>query len=500
MKMNIRMKIKSGAFVMAFVVMLVSSCNELTDGYSTDPVNITDPSVISTFKYLSGAQTNLIGAYEGDINRLAGMWTGHFSGEDRQYIGLGNYSVSGRDFNNEWAAIYSSVLKNTQIIKSKARVEKNYRVLGIAQVMDAMSLGLAADLWGDVPYSDALKYPVITQPKFDGQVAVYNSVQVLLDSAITNLALNVPNVLVPTTADIFFGGDADAWTAVANTLKARYYLHARDYANAAIYSDAASGIADASGNMMATHGTAYLQTFNLFYSFITYDRAGYMGANSYAPRLLDPAEANSRNNAKTNEEARLNFLYFPGGGLNFAALDYEPNVLCDFDWGSGAGYDGFFGCESSFPLVTFEENTLIRAEALIKSNDFAGALDALNELRAYYATGGHVNPGYTDDYEFQYDAYDAADFAPGGIENAGTLTANAALLREIIEERYVTLTGQLEGFNDVRRTNNLLGIPVRPGNATLPLRLLYPQSELNTNQNVPEVGLFEATPVNKTTY
>ncbi len=104
------------------------------------------------------------------------MWTGHFSGEDRQYIGLGNYSVSGRDFNGQWAAIYSSVLKNTQIIKSKARVEKNYRVLGIAQVMDAMSLGLAADLWGDVPYQEALKYPVIAEPKFDGQVTVYNKV------------------------------------------------------------------------------------------------------------------------------------------------------------------------------------------------------------------------------------------------------------------------------------------------------------------------------------
>ncbi len=485
---------------MAFVLMLASSCNELTDGYSTDPVNITDPSVISTFKYLSGAQTNLIGAYEGDVNRVVGMWTGHFSGEDRQYIGLGNYSVSGRDFNGQWAAIYSSVLKNTQIIKSKARVEKNYRVLGIAQVMDAMSLGLAADLWGDVPYQEALKYPVITEPKFDGQATVYNSVQVLLDSAIANLALNVPNVLNPTAADIFFGGDPDAWTAVANTLKARYYLHARDYTNAAIYSDPSNGISDATGNMMATHGTAYLQTFNLFYSFITYDRAGYMGANAFAPRLLDPTEANSRNNAKTNEEARLNYLYFPGGGLNFASIAYEPNVLCDFDWGSGAGYDGFFGCESSFPLVTFEENALIRAEALIKSNDFAGALDALNELRAYYATGGHLSQGYVDDYGLQYDAYDASDFAPGGIENGDNVTANAALLREILEERYITLTGQLEGFNDVRRTNNFLGLPVRPGNASLPLRLLYPQSELNTNQNVPEVGLFEATPVNKTAY
>ncbi len=497
--MNKKLYIKTGTLVTALVLAL-ASCNELTDGYSTDPVNITDPSVISTFKYLSGAQTNLIGAYEGDVNRLVGMWTGHFSGEDRQYIGLGNYSVSGRDFNGEWAAIYSAVLKNTQIVKSKARVEKNHRVLGIAQVMDAMSLGLAADLWGDVPYSDALKYPIVTEPKFDAQASVYSNVQLILDSAINNLALPVPNVLVPTAADIFFGGDPGSWTAVAHTLKARYYLHARDYTNAAIHSAPGTGITAASGNMMATHGTAYLQTFNLFYSFITYDRAGYMGANSYAPRLLDATEAGNRNNAKTNEEARLNFFYFPGGGLNFASIAYEPNVLCDYDWGSGAGYDGFFGCESSFPMVTFEENMLIQAEALSKSNDFAGALTALNQLRAYYNTGGHVNPGYAADFGLNYAPYTAADFAPGGMENPNNLADNTALLTEILEERYITLTGQLEGFNDVRRTGNFLKLSVRPGNPSLPLRLLYPQSELNTNRNVPSVTLFEATPINTTTY
>lgn len=498
--MRNRIKILSGSLVVAFTLGMVSSCKDLTDDFSTDPVNITDPSVISTFKYLSGAQTSLIGAYEGDVNRLVGMWTGHFSGEDRQYIGLGNYSVSGRDFNGEWAAIYSSVLKNTQIIKSKCHIEKNYRVLGIAQVMEAMCFGLAADLWGDVPFAEALQYPAIASPKFDTQASVYAGVQVLLDSAIGNFQLEVPTVLEPDDADIFFGGDPDAWTAAANTLKARYYLHTRDYANA--IASAADGIGTATDNMMATHGTAYLQTFNLFYSFITYDRAGYLGANSLAPRLLDPSAPESRNNAKTNEEARLNFLYFPGGGLNIAAIDYEPNVLCDFDWGSGDDYQGFFGCDAPFPLVTFEENALILAEASIKANDFAGALDALNTLRAYYATGAHVRDGYAADFPPQYDDYDAADFAPGGMENEdGNLTANNALLREILEERYITLTGQLEGFNDVRRTGNLVGVPIKAGATSIPARLLYPQSELNTNKNVPTgKGLFDPTTANATAY
>jgi hypothetical protein len=153
-------------------------------------------------------------------------------------------------------------------------------------------------------------------------------------------------------------------------------------------------------------------------------------------------------------------------------------------------------------MVTYEENVLILAEALIKSNDFTGALDALNGYRAYLDAGGYWSPAYQADYEHLYLPYDASDFAPGGMENADGITANEALLREIVEERYITLTAQLEVYNDVRRTNNLLGIPVKAGNTTIPLRLLYPQSELNTNTNVPSegVGLFEATPVNKTPY
>lgn len=490
------LSIKSAVFV-ASAMMLATGCNDLTEGYSTDPVNITDESVIATDAFLTGAQVGLIGAYEGDQNRLTGMWSGYFSGEDRQYIGLGNYGVSGRDFNGEWAAIYASVLKNTQIVKSRSNAASNYRALGIAQVMEAMAYGLAADLWGDVPFSEAVKYPAITEPKFDPQASVYASVQVLLDSAIANLARPVP-AAYQASPDIFFEGDDVAWTKVANTLKARYYLHARDYTNAVTYAD--MGIDDASGNMMALHGEVYLQSFNLFYSFITYDRPGYMGANSFAPRLLDETDPLSRDNAKTKEAARLNYYYFPGGGLNFASISYEPNVLWDSDWGSGEGYDGFFGAVTPFPMVTFEENALIRAEALAKSNDFAGALASLNQLRSYYNTGAHVGTGYAADYDFLYEDYLITDFAPGGIENADGIAPIDALLREILEERYVTLIGQLEGFNDIRRTGNALGVPVKVGSPTIPQRLLYPQSELNTNPNVPTAGLFEATPLNNTQY
>lgn len=478
--------------------LLFTACNDLTDGFSTDPVNITDESQITTDKFLSGVEVSLIGIYEGDINRLTGMWTGHFSGEDRQYIGMGNYAVTGRESNTEWAGVYSSVLKNVQIIKSRSRKEGNTGMLAIAQTVEAMTIGLAADLWGDVPYSEALQYPKIAEPKFDPQLEVYGKVQVLLDSAIENFALPYSNALRTRTAaaDIFFAGNETRWIATANTLKARYYLHTRDYANAELYAE--SGIASVADNMMAEHGTSYLQNFNLFYSFLAYDRAGYMAGNGFAARLLDPASENSRNNAKTTEDARFNYFYIDFGDgtydVNFANADDEVYYL-DSD------YDGYFTMYASFPMVTFEENALTLAEARMKQDDFAGALAALNSHRQYLNQGTFWNVGYNE-FDFNYADYEEGDFEPNGIENQDGVTKEEALLREILEERYVTLVGQLEAFNDVRRTDNYLGIPVKPGSPSIPQRLIYAQAESNANKNVPTtgVGLFEKTPVNKTPY
>ena len=92
-----------------------------------------------------------------------------------------------------------------------------------------------------------------------------------------------------------------------------------------------------------------------------------------------PTAAEYRGNAKTDEEARFNYMYVPGGALGYASV-YELNIQCDFDgWVASADDNGFFGGTTAFPLVTFEENKLILAEANSRGDNFSGALTALNE-------------------------------------------------------------------------------------------------------------------------
>ncbi len=137
---------------------------------------------------------------------------------------------------------------------------------------------------------------------------------------------------------------------------------------------------------------------------------------------------------------------------------------------------GIYYATSNYDLVTYVENELIMAECQSRLGDNAKALEHLNNVRTY---NNNMYGGF--------DAYDLADFGPGQIEDGADQTA--ALLSEILEEKYVSLFGQIETFSDMRRTNNALGIPLNQGTTQHPARYLIPQSEINANgANVPANG------------
>ncbi len=488
-------KIQINIYLFSVILLFfASSCKKVVENINIDPNN---PTSAPYSLVLNGAEVAGILIYEGNLARIAGMFSRSFTGVDRQYVSLNNYNSSSVDYNDTWDGLYATVLTQEKTVAAQAALVNDKTTVGIAQVLMAQGFGLAADLWGDVPFSevgDPAKYPT---PKFDAQADVYKGVQLLLDSAIINLSAKVGNG--PGTKDIYFGGNASKWLKVAYTLKARFSLHTKDYAGAIV--NAGKGISDAANNMVDPHGQSYLIDFNVYYSFLSYDRPGYMNAEgAIAPAYLDSTNTLYKGNSKTDETARFEFYYQQQ--LNSNGLD--PNVLVSFDWGNPADQDGFFGASTPFPLVTFEENQLILAEAYIKSSsDVTNALAALNSHRAYLNTGANINSGYLADGS-QYLPYVIADFAPGGIVNptSAGLTQSNALLTEILKEKYVTLIGQIEQFNDVRRTHNFLKIPPTTGN-NLPQRFLYPQDEINTNPNTPKLSagdLFTVTTVNSTPY
>lgn len=127
---------------------------------------------------------------------------------------------------NSWTGYYD-ILRNNQFVYEKA-VASNFPLHeGIALVMKSLMFGLLTDLYGDVPYSDALKSDQggnqYTFPKFDSQQSVYDSILSNLEKANSLLSETSFNSSTG-PADIFYGGDAGKWRKFANSLALRYYM------------------------------------------------------------------------------------------------------------------------------------------------------------------------------------------------------------------------------------------------------------------------------------
>lgn len=470
------MKKYLASFLLILAVAGLFSCKKEVEGFNTDPNNPLDAEAITM---LTGVEVGNINIQEGELARIVGMWNGYFAGQQQQYLSFHQYLIIARNFDDSWQRIFSGVVKNNRLMRQKAYQTNNRRLVGVSQVIEANVMGTATALWGDVPFVQVANetYP---NPKYDPQSEVYANIQQLLDSAIQNFASTA--FVDFSVQDIYFAGNMTRWAQTAHTLKARYYMHTREYAKA--LASAQNGINTAANNWVSPHFATGKGAYNMYYQFFAQDRTGWLDANgTLAPALVNPANTRYRGNAKTIERSRFNYVFSSATNPNYTA-------------------NGFFGQTASFPLATYAENLLILTEAETRVNGFTAGLTRLNNYRAYMNTGGYIGAAYLIAGNYKYDPYVAADFAAGGMENATAIAQDRALLREIMEERYLTFIGQIEGFNDLRRVFKEadIRVPVAPNTGTqIPQRYLYPQVEVDLNSSTPNPipSLVTPTPVNQ---
>ncbi len=419
----------------------IVSCS-FTDGINESPNDFTDsPGTL----LIGQASLEVIKLSESQSSRASGIFTDQFTGSDRQYVSLNKYLTTAGDYDDDWYDLYVYGLAQAQLAEQKAKEGGNKILVGVAQIHKAFLFGEAAALWGDVPYTEALDEVKFPMPKYDKQSFVLAEVQKLLDNAISNVGDIAVSSLYG--SPIFVSNEA-TWKEIAHSLKARYYLVAKNYPKA--LQEAKKGISSSSKDWLASHSNAS-GSKNMYFQFAAEQREGYLTANnSYLYRLVTGEVTRKLATPGDAERAKA---YFAGSNLN-------------------TGTDGYFAVDASFPIVTYVETKLIEAEAAARTGE--DALSAFNAVR--------------DELKKVY----------GGDFPHSSSTGNDLLL-EILEEKYISLIGSLQVFHDVRRTKNAIGVPIKGTGATkIPQRFLYSQSEINSNKNMPAiVDLFEETEVNK---
>ena len=428
-------------------LLVTTGCRQFLDSKNLRS-NPNDPSTASTGPLFTGAQSNLYSQVEGQLGRTVALWMESFSGQASPFNNLSLYSYGADDYLNNWSRVYGGGgLIDLRTIEQRSLAVGDSIFAGQAIVLEAMQVSLAADIWGDVPYAQAAQPSVYKTPKFQAQQTVYDSLLAALAQATVYLgASGVTNAGAQgfdNLSGVANSTDASSppifWTAVANTLRARIFMHLAARLGPSAYDSAAvaalAGIRDSTGasDFTSVHGTTAV-TANIWSDF----QSIYAGDLVAASTIIGIMNADN--------DPRLPAYWTQGDSSTYFGV---PPAVPPTDPAQVSNLSATRSAQAfPQPMVTYAENQLILAEAECQMGNDSAAIRYLNgERRA-----------------------------------AGASPITTLSLQAIMNEKYVALFQNPEVWNDWKRT----GFPTLVGSP--PRRLTYPISEREANPNTPADG------------
>lgn len=433
-----------------------------------------DPTEVTPALLLANIEVATFANFGGQLARQTQMLVQQAAGttEGSQTTEIMNYNITELTNENEWGVIYNGVLMNGKILVNDFG-DANPHYAGIAKVIMAMNLGSATDLWGDVPYSDALNgLDGNLTPSYDTQQQLLddsnpNSLFALLDDAISDLQQPPSaNAFFPGAEDFVYGGDVSLWIKAAYSLKARYYNRLSEIdgpgSAAKALTALTSAISSSTENAMMKFGTGG-NSQNQWYA---YEQA--------RPQYIKMGEFFVDSLVSTNDP-RLPFYADQDTSGNYSGT---PKDMIDQTYTSDIG-DYLSTVDASIPLISYSEMKFIEAEAQLRAGSPGDAATAHNDaiMTSVTAVTGVAAP---------------ATF----VTTYASETGVSITQEKIMYQKYVALFGQIEVYNDFRRTG-FPNITPTPGAQTsvIPVRLVIPQNERLYNPNAASFVLPLTEPV-----
>ena len=215
---------------LVFSVLLLTSCADDITDINVNP-NGVDPNVVHPNLVLSSVMSAtgkmIVGdSYSSGVG-VAMQHTQRDSWSDNNYESLGAGDFDG----------YYNTLRNAELAYQRALELDSEFYIGVSMILKAQLFGMAADFYGDVPYSEALKGGLevdpIIKPAYDSQEMVYKGVitDLLAAAAILNKG-NAYYTDANAQQDLYFDGEAESWVRFANSLALRYYMRFSEKDNA----------------------------------------------------------------------------------------------------------------------------------------------------------------------------------------------------------------------------------------------------------------------------
>lgn len=456
----------------------LQSCKESFFDVNTTPNNPTSvpPTVLLTTVEYDAAFTS-----SNDLDRIAEVFMQHVAGVGNQVQAYDIYNIRGAS-DNQWnGELYAGLLINAQqIINQNQTNSPSYA--GIAKILKAYGFSIVTNMWGDVPYSQALQGTTTLSPRLDKQQDIYlgNSslgVQSLFDLVKEGLAdLDKPNPGVkPGTDDVVYGGDLTKWKRLGNTMLMKFaiIIDRKDPATAktmfeAALASTAGVINDNSLDFQVGFGTDNGKQ-NPIYSFNYVNRStDGMASQRFIDTLTlykDPRIARFYTTAASPVGTYVGFNN--GSGSAAPALAnrsrYGPYLI---------GASG----EAPIRMITNFQRAFMQAEAVL-------LLGVAGNAQTFYQEGIRTSMLKTGISAANIDVYFAAN--PSIVTLSGS---PANQLRQVMTQKWIANFGiGLEAYDDYRRTGypNLSQVLNPAGDdGTRPVRLPYTDNEIQRNPSI----------------
>ncbi|NOZ48059.1 MAG: SusD/RagB family nutrient-binding outer membrane lipoprotein [Chlorobi bacterium] len=447
------------------------SCTKNFEEYNTDKKS---PTVVDGEFLVSNAQKELVDQISStnvnlNIWKLVSQyWT------ETTYTDEANYDIVNRTIpDNIFSVYYRQVLKpldeakkiisdkeTDQFVFTEASKTNELMIIKLIEVYCYHNL---VNMFGDVPYTDAINIDIIS-PKYDDAATIYADLLTQIDNAVAAFTVGAPNYIG--SADLFYGGDVSAWIKFAQSLKLKIAINLADVnptvAQTNVEAAVAAGVfTSAADNALMQYEGSSPNTNTLYEDLVLSGRSDFVAANTIVD-LMD--------------------------GLNDPRMDYYFTYKIDTSGNGDMAYlGGNYGYSSAYPSYSHINDA-------IQAPDFPGILMTYSEIQFYIAEAAERGWSVGQTAQAAYEEAITASFAFWGaplgtyLTDAGvdyTAAADQAARMDLIgTQAYISFyTRGFVAYTEYRRFD-VPQMNVAPSAATggpVPTRFTYPVNEQTLN-------------------
>jgi hypothetical protein len=466
---------KKKYLILMVLVASLASCTDKFEEFNTDGKS---PTIVPGESLFTNAQKQLsdqVSSTEVNLNvwkLFSQYWT------ETTYTNEATYDIINRTIaDNTYRQYYDGFLKDFKeaatIIEAgtpTGRVGDGEREkankLAIIDLLTVYSYQQLVDIFGNIPYSQAIDIKIIG-PAYDDAFVIYTDLLARVNSDLTKLDASAGSF---GSADLFYAGNVSKWIKFGNSLKVKLAVNLADYDQnlSKTNMEAAAPLAFTSNsdNALMAYGSSSPNTNPLYKDLVLSGRDDFIPANTVVDimnSLDDPRrDMYFANPVDTSTVAGVVKLAYLGGTYGV------PSDIADYSHISGTIE------EPAFPgiLLTYDEVLFYLAEGAARGFNVGATPEKL------------YNDAITASFEFWNvpEASVAAYLAKPAVAYG---TAAGTWKQKIGTQAWIAFyTRGLEGYTSWRRLDfPILNHPPLTTYANIPKRFTYPVNEQTLNKD-----------------